>query len=78
MEETIANRLRAEIARCGLSLSDISRQTGIDVGHLHRFLHGKVGVGMERAQALADLFDLVLVHRSEVKQSKARKAKRKK
>lgn len=70
MEMTIANRLRFEIARCGLSLGEVSRRTGIDIAQVSRFLHGKGSVGLDNAQALADLFDLVLVPRSELASGK--------
>jgi len=73
--DTIANRLRVEIARCGWSLGETARRSGIDIGHLSRFVHGKTGISLDNAQILADLFDLVLVHRSEVKQGKGRKPK---
>jgi len=52
--DTIANRLRLEIARCGWSLNEVA---------------------LDNAQVLVDLFDLVLVPRSEVKQGRGRKPK---
>jgi len=73
--DTIANRLRLEIARCGWSLNEVARRSGIDVGHLCRFVHGKTGISLDNAQVLVDLFDLVLVPRSEVKQGRGRKPK---
>lgn len=45
--------VRRAIVKSGLSLGELSRRTGVDVGALSRFVRGERGVGLTTFEALA-------------------------
>jgi hypothetical protein len=59
--DKLTNQLRAIVLESGMSLGEISRETGIDKSALSRFLSGERDVSAKVLNTLGELFQLRLM-----------------
>jgi hypothetical protein len=58
---TITETLRRAILESDVSFNELARQTGLDVGNLHRFANGHRGLSLDSLDILAEHLGFVLV-----------------
>lgn len=58
---TVTETLRRAILESEQSFNELARQTGLDVGNLHKFAHGQRGLSLDNLDTLAEHFGFVLV-----------------
>jgi len=59
--QTLTDQLRAAVVESGLTLGQITRDTGIDKSALSRFVNGERGVSMEALDKLGEYLGLRIV-----------------
>ena len=59
----VLDEIRRAIEDSGVARYRISRETGIDEGHLSKLMAGEVGVSLANLQKLLDYLDLEIVTR---------------
>ena len=59
----VLDEIRRAIEDSGVTRYRISRETGIDEGHLSKLMAGEVGVSLANLQKLLDYLDLEIVIR---------------
>ena len=57
----LSDQIRRAVDESGLSRYAICKATGIDKGHMSRFMAGKGGLSMANLDALADVLRLCIV-----------------
>lgn len=61
---TVSETLRRELERCGCSLGEVTRETGIPTSVLSRFANGLTGLSQGHLDTLAEFLGLRLVGKS--------------
>jgi transcriptional regulator with XRE-family HTH domain len=57
---TASEKVRRAIKGSGLTLNEIARRTGVNVGSLSRFTRGQVGISLRTFERLAEELGLTL------------------
>lgn len=76
MGEKFDDQLRRYVLTSGLSQRGLCRRTGLDPGHVCRWLQGREGLSLRTVTAICEALDLVLVPRSELAGGKPKAQRR--